>query len=76
MTKVVEFGMCSSFYILFIVFELLPILKDKDKKLFYTYGIIAMSTYIAHVMLIVGIKIPSPADPIKNLIISIFNLKL
>lgn len=72
----VNFVMCSLFYILFIVFELIPIYKDKDKKLFWTYGIITISTYIVHVLLIVGIKIPSPADPIKNLIISIFGLEI
>lgn len=71
----IMFGMCTAFYIAIVVFELLPMYKEKDKKLFWTYAIILIITYTIHLLVVIGIKLPSPADPIKNFITAVFNLK-
>ena len=69
------FSMCTLFYIILVVFELIPIYKDKDKKLFWVYSLVLISTYIIHMLIIIGIKVPSPADPIEYFIITILGLK-
>ena len=70
----IELVMCTFFYILLVVFELVGIFKSKDKKLIWIYSIILVITYAIHILFIIGIKIPSPAEPIKNIITSIFML--
>lgn len=72
----IEIALCTFFYIMLVVFELVQIYKDKDKKLFWIYSIILFITYIIHILFIIGIKIPTPSDPIKNIITGIFRLNI
>lgn len=69
------FSMCTLFYIILVFFELIPIYRGKDKKLFWVYTMILILTYLIHMLIIIGIKVPSPADPIKYFIITILGLK-
>lgn len=71
----VMFVMCSFFYALIILFDLVPIYKQKDKKVFWIYLSIITFTYLIHIMIILNIDVPSPAEPIKNVIINIFNVR-
>lgn len=70
------FAICTLFYIILVVFELVPIYKDKDKKLFWVYSVILALTYTIHMLIIIGVQIPSPAAPIKKLIAAIFDLEM
>lgn len=70
----IELVMCTLFYILLVVFELIQIYRSKNKKLFWIYSIILIITYIIHILFIIGVKVPTPAEPIKNIISKIFKL--
>lgn len=61
--------------ILFIVFDLLPIYEQKQQKVFWVYIIINASAFIIFILIALGIKLPSPAIPIKILVSSIFGLQ-
>lgn len=65
---------CTAFYIFLIIFELIPIYRNKEWKLFWIYSIILLITYIVSVAYSLDIKLPSPADPIKNLVTFIFKV--
>lgn len=70
----IELTMCTLFYILLVVFELKQIYRSKDKKLFWIYSIILVITYTIHILYIIGVKIPTPAEPIKDIISRAFKL--
>ncbi len=59
----------------FIIFDLLPIFHNKQWKAFWFYVILMSFSYIIHTLILLGIKIPSPAVPIKMLVSYIFRLQ-
>lgn len=58
----------------FIFVDLIPIYKSKNHKLFLVYATMLVISYTIRVLISIDIKIPSPANPIKKAVISIFNL--
>lgn len=48
------------------------VFKSKDFKKIGTYSFIFLAASILSTLLIVGIKIPNPMEPVKDLIVSIF----
>lgn len=64
----------SLFYLTFIFIDLIPIYKNKQRKLFWIYLIMTVFSYTIIILIGVGVRIPSPALIIKNVITSIFQL--
>lgn len=62
-------------FLLFIIFDLIPIFHKKKWKVFWVYTILISFSYVIHILLTIGVKIPSPADPIKKLVSSIFGFQ-
>lgn len=52
----------------FFFFDYLPILKAKDKKTCWVYGVIYVSSFLALALYLKGIPIPSPLAPVGNFI--------
>lgn len=65
---------CTAVYIFLIVFELIPIYRNKEWKLFWIYSIILFITYTVTIAYSLGVSVPSPAGPIKNLVTAIFKV--
>jgi hypothetical protein len=59
----------------FILLELIPIYQKKQKRLFRVYASMLAAEYILAVLLSLGVKIPSPAEPIKRIVSMIFGLQ-
>jgi hypothetical protein len=57
------------------VFDFIPLLKKKNGKVILIYLPIFLLTLAMNILYGLGFDIPSPADPIKNLVSSIFGLK-
>jgi uncharacterized membrane protein len=66
---------CLFFYAGVFVFDMIPLIKKKDGKVILIYLPIYLFTLAVNVLYGLGFDIPSPADPIKNLVSSIFGLK-
>ncbi|WP_298839246.1 hypothetical protein [Clostridium sp.] len=59
-------------YIIVVLFESDALFKEKNKgKIIFYFSLITFSMTIS-ILLSLGVQIPSPSNPIKNLIISIF----
>lgn len=48
------------------------VFKSKDIKKIVIYSLIFFSAGMLSLVLLRGVKIPNPMDPVKNLIVSIF----
>ncbi|PYG87774.1 hypothetical protein LY28_01794 [Ruminiclostridium sufflavum DSM 19573] len=68
-------ALCSLTIFLFVLFDLIPLYRKKKRKAFWIYIILIFFAYTSHVLYILDIKIPSPATPIKKLVIYIWGLQ-
>ncbi|QNU65973.1 hypothetical protein EHE19_013900 [Ruminiclostridium herbifermentans] len=66
---------CTITVALFIIFELLPLFREKKWKAFWTYLILISLAYINEVLINFGIKLPSPSTPIAKILTFIFRLE-
>lgn len=66
---------CSIIYLLFIIFDLKPLAKNKDFKAFWFYTILLIATYVVHILTSMNVQVPSPAEPIAKGIGAIFNVR-
>lgn len=60
------------FYIIIMLFESVPLLKEKNngKTIFY-FSMVIFSMIIS-ILLSLGVQLPSPSNGIKDIVISIF----
>lgn len=63
--------LCTMVYILFLCIDIIPILKNKERKMLIIYSIIITTAYVCTVLSELGVKIPSPANPLKDIITTI-----
>ncbi len=61
-------------YIFFVFIDLIPLYQSKCWKLFWTYSILMTVSYIIIFLIVLEVKIPSPAVPIKKAVSAIFGL--
>lgn len=59
-------------YMLVLFLDLVPLYKDKLWKDFWTNTALSSISFIVAVLLSLNVRIPSPAKPIKNIIMSVF----
>lgn len=64
----------SLIYIYFVIADLIPLYQNKRLKLAWTYSSILLISYTLLILIVLEVKIPSPAVPIKNVITAIFGL--
>jgi hypothetical protein len=62
-------------YAVAFIFDYLPIMREKNIKVNWIYGAIFAASMIVIFLHELGVKIPSPAKPIKYFITSVLNLK-
>lgn len=55
-------------YIVIGVIEIVPLYKKNKKKELAVYTIFFMTAFIISLLLSLGVKIPSPAKPIENVV--------
>ncbi len=60
--------------VLFILTDLIPVYQNKRWKLFWVYSAIMAFVYVLTIFITMGIKLPSPAVPLRNLITEIFGI--
>lgn len=65
---------CTLVYIFFVLTDIIPLYQDKHWKLFWTYSILLLVSYVITFMIAFEIKIPSPAIPLKKAVTTIFGL--
>lgn len=63
----VIFAICTLFYILVILFDLVPIFRTRKYRICLIYSIMILSAYISRVLIFIDIKVPSPNEAITNL---------
>lgn len=61
----------TGMYILFILIDIIPIIRNHQWKVFGVYSVLFLFTYIITIMSIQGIKIFSPTVPIEKIVQSI-----
>lgn len=64
----------SFIYIFFIIIDLIPLYQNKRWKSFWAYSSLLLISYTILLLIVLDVKIPSPAVPIKNAITAIFGL--
>ena len=62
-------------YAAVIFFELIPMIKKKDKKALWIYIPVLIITLTVNILHGAGMKIPSLSQPVKAAITKIFKLK-
>lgn len=60
-------------YALFIVFDFTPVFRGKNQKLIWLYLSLLIISYSISFLIGLGVKIPSPAPPIKKIITALIN---
>lgn len=55
-------------YLFLILIDVIPIIKNKQWKVLTVYSIITTAAYIFTVLTELGIKVPSPANPLKQIV--------
>jgi hypothetical protein len=63
------------FYALIFIFDLLPMMKKKEWKALFLTLPVFMITYITSILYALNIDIPSLANPIKEVVVTMFKLK-
>ena len=63
--------LCTMVYLFFVLIDGIPIVKNKQWKVLTIYTILITAAYTFTVLTDIGVKIPSPADPLKQLVISV-----
>lgn len=66
---------CTVTIALFIIIELIPIFREKKWKVFWTYIVLVLFSYINDICYLFDINVPSPHLLINKLIALIFRLK-
>lgn len=59
----------------FILVDIIPIYQNKQWKLFWVYSAMMVFVYVLSTLLGVGVKLPSPATPLRNAIATIFGVQ-
>lgn len=62
-------------YLAIILFDVIPLIKKKRKKALLIYIPILLLTLVINILHGMGVKIPSPAEPIKEIVNGIFGTK-
>lgn len=59
-------------YIMLAAYEFIPLYKQNQKKDLFVNGALFLVSFAVAILLCIGVVIPSPAEPIKEFITSIF----
>lgn len=59
-------------YIVFLFIDLVPLMKKRKWKEFGLFAVIFCASLVISILLIQGVKIPSPAKPLEKLVMAIF----
>lgn len=59
-------------FLILIFFETVPLFKQNNKGKIIFYFILITFSMIISILLTLGVNLPSPSNPIKNIVISIF----
>lgn len=59
-------------YIIIIFFEIVPLLKEKNKGKILLYTCLIIFSMIISILVSLKVQLPSPSNAIKNLVESIF----
>jgi len=73
--SIIIIALCTIIIALFIIFDLIPIYHQKKMKVFWVYTVLIFFSYVIHILFTLGVKVPSPAIPIKKLVSFIFGLQ-
>jgi hypothetical protein len=60
--------------VLFILIDLVPVFKQKQWLIFWVYTILTAIVYVSALLIVVDIKIPSPAPLIKEIVTKVWGL--
>ena len=55
-------------YLIIGIVEIIPLIKNRQKKELILYSIIFISAFTLSILLSLGVKIPSPAKPIEKVV--------
>lgn len=61
-----------AFYIIVMYFEMVPLIKDKNRGKVILYSSLTIGSMIISVLLTLGVQLPSPSNQIKEIVVSIF----
>ena len=55
-------------FLVFVLVDLVPIIKKKDWKLLSIYAVLFVFSYVVGIAYLLNTNIPSPSKPIENLV--------
>lgn len=64
---------CSFIYLYYIFTDLMPVYKYEKPNVFWIYVSMLAVSYLIHLLIVLDVKLPSPATPIKILVEMISN---
>ena len=62
-------------YLSVFIFDILPLVKAKRKKTLFVYLPVFLLTLTVNILYALGMKIPSPAEPVRDAVVRIFGVK-
>jgi len=62
-------------YLIIGIIEIIPLIKKKMKKELIIYSVTFITAFVLSILLSLGVKIPSPAKPIENVIKLFIDIK-
>ena len=68
-------AICTTVFIIFLLFDLVPLIHQKKWKVIWLYCIMIATAYTIHLLYELGVDVPSPSEPIKNLVLFILGIK-
>ena len=71
----IEIIIYFALYLLIFAFDIVPLIKSKRKKSLTIYLPVFFLTLVINILFSLGVKIPSPAIPVKDVVSRIFGVK-
>jgi len=68
-------AICTPIFILFIIFDLIPLLRKKQWKEFWIYSVLISVALVIHILIALDYKLPSPAGLTKRFAQYIFGIQ-
>ena len=65
---------CTVIFIYFIFNDLIPVYQKEEKKVAWTYMVLFVMSYVLHILITFEVKLPSPAAPLRKLVMTVFGI--
>ncbi len=62
-------------FLLIGIIEIVPMVKENQKKELVLYSVLFAAAFVLSILLSLGVKIPSPSEPIEHLVRAVTGIR-